>query len=61
MNVAVDQPRDDPPPFEIVLLYGHPNRRHVPPHPKNALPANEQMHSPARFRIVQLGIDKEGE
>jgi hypothetical protein len=61
VHVAVDQPRDDAPPSDVVLLHRHPNRRHFPSYPEDALSADEQMHPPARLRIVQLGIEEKGE
>ena len=59
--MAVDQPRNDPPPAEVDLLDVERmvERRHVAADPQHLLAAQEQVPASARRRIVQLGVPEQ--
>jgi hypothetical protein len=61
MHVAVDQPRNDPPPLEILLEeFERPiQRRHIAPDPHHRLPRHEQVPFTLWGWIVQLRIPQQ--
>ena len=61
VHVTVDQPGNDPPPAEVVLLAPRHSRSPARSRPiqSDALAGDEQMHAAARLGVVQLGVQEE--